>query len=51
MDTWPFSSISPENFALLTEQEIALFEVIIATFLAFVHARDATKQDSMGPAP
>ncbi len=41
MDTWPFTLISPEDFAILTEREKALLQCMTAAFLAFVHAQPA----------
>ncbi|MNW14894.1 hypothetical protein D3C71_2132490 [compost metagenome] len=43
MDTWPFSLISPEDFASLTKREKALLECLTATFLAFASANHADK--------
>jgi len=51
METQPYTLVSPEHFALLTEEEIALLEAINLAFLSFVRDRDAKKRESTDPPP
>lgn len=41
MDTWPFTFISSEDLAALTERERAQLEALVTAFLAFAAAEHA----------